>query len=662
MNEATFTVAPAAAAGNLVITELNYNPHDPNPVAGMAEANVDSQEFEFVELLNISGQTIDLTGVQFVEVPDGVDNEGITFTFGSRTLAPGERILVVENQAAFESRYGLGHNIAGQYTGKLANGGEQITLRAANGATIQSFEFDDADGWPTRSDGLGSSLEVIDVLGDPDSAANWRASSEFGGSPNIAGAGPTYDIVINEVLAHSDGAALDWVELYNSAGAALDLSRWYLSDAGDNLFKYQFGVGTTLAANSYLTRNQTQLGFALDGQNGDQLWLVEADPVTGVPLRFADVLEFDATATDVTLGRWLNGFGAATLFPMTTATLGSTNSGPVVGDVVITEVHYNPAGVPPVQQGNILQEELEFVELTNRSGTPLDVSHWSLTGIAYTFPAGSIMAAGESVAVVRFNPAATPAKATAFRDVFGISPSVRLFGAATGQLNNAGELVKLLRPEDPLNLATGEILVDAVHYDEQSPWPLQADGQGSSLNRLHPNAFGDFTMSWRASAPSPGSFIAVNSGDFDGDGDVDGRDFLAWQRGYGKSNAQRADGDANYDATVNGSDLAVWTGQYGQESELLAASTASDSLLNPELVDLALAMVLGQHEESKSADISAEESLPLAVVGDEAIADILPSVATRADDADFELIDSRDAMEDDEEIALLPKEVVAQFE
>lgn len=51
--------------------------------------------------------------------------------------------------------------------------------------------------------------------------------------------------------------------------------------------------------------------------------------------------------------------------------------------------------------------------------------------------------------------------------------------------------------------------------------------------------------------------------DFDLDGDVDGRDFLRWQRGYGTANADRADGDADDDDDVDGMDLAVWRAQYG---------------------------------------------------------------------------------------------------
>ncbi len=57
---------------------------------------------------------------------------------------------------------------------------------------------------------------------------------------------------------------------------------------------------------------------------------------------------------------------------------------------------------------------------------------------------------------------------------------------------------------------------------------------------------------------------AAPSADFDGDSKVDGRDFLIWQRGFGKpAPVLPADGDANRDQMVNGDDLAVWRGQFG---------------------------------------------------------------------------------------------------
>ena len=52
------------------------------------------------------------------------------------------------------------------------------------------------------------------------------------------------------------------------------------------------------------------------------------------------------------------------------------------------------------------------------------------------------------------------------------------------------------------------------------------------------------------------------SADFDEDTDVDGVDFLAWQRGFGISgNAVLAQGDANRDGAVDGKDLGVWQQQ-----------------------------------------------------------------------------------------------------
>jgi hypothetical protein len=64
--------------------------------------------------------------------------------------------------------------------------------------------------------------------------------------------------------------------------------------------------------------------------------------------------------------------------------------------------------------------------------------------------------------------------------------------------------------------------------------------------------------------------------DFDVDGDVDGRDFLVWQRGYGLTGtATLSDGDADFDGDVDGADLAHWQSAYGSATFLHAASQAA---------------------------------------------------------------------------------------
>lgn len=60
--------------------------------------------------------------------------------------------------------------------------------------------------------------------------------------------------------------------------------------------------------------------------------------------------------------------------------------------------------------------------------------------------------------------------------------------------------------------------------------------------------------------------VGPPSADFDRDGDVDGGDFLVWQRGYGMSDPAFGDGDANYDGMVDAADLQVWQSAYGNGS------------------------------------------------------------------------------------------------
>lgn len=62
--------------------------------------------------------------------------------------------------------------------------------------------------------------------------------------------------------------------------------------------------------------------------------------------------------------------------------------------------------------------------------------------------------------------------------------------------------------------------------------------------------------------------------DANGDGDVDGADFLTWQRNVGRNDATSvASGDYNYDGIVDGDDFAVWLNNYGGNSALSASAT-----------------------------------------------------------------------------------------
>ncbi|MBA3480248.1 MAG: hypothetical protein H0T51_00400 [Pirellulales bacterium] len=67
--------------------------------------------------------------------------------------------------------------------------------------------------------------------------------------------------------------------------------------------------------------------------------------------------------------------------------------------------------------------------------------------------------------------------------------------------------------------------------------------------------------------------------DFDNDGDVDGADFLTWQRGLGLSGAAatNAAGNANGDSVIDGADLTVWRNEFGPPSVLAAGAVPEPS-------------------------------------------------------------------------------------
>ena len=176
----------------LRVTELHYHPAPPT-AREAREGFIDADDFEFIEIANVSStETIDLTGVR---ITNGVEFE---FSGGDMAaLGPGEVSVVVSHRAAFEFRYGPRRRVAGEYLGdRFSNGGERVKIEDSQNNTIADFTYDDDGGvgWPVAPDGGGPALEVIDVEGDYDDPANWRASEATHGTPGDPddGEGPRF--------------------------------------------------------------------------------------------------------------------------------------------------------------------------------------------------------------------------------------------------------------------------------------------------------------------------------------------------------------------------------------------------------------------------------------------------------------------------------------
>jgi len=104
-------------------------------------------------------------------------------------------------------------------------------------------------------------------------------------------------------------------------------------------------------------------------------------------------------------------------------------------------------------------------------------------------------------------------------------------------------------------------------YDQRgAPFGRVEDGGQGAAARIDIGAY-----EWSALAPTA---------DFDIDGDIDGSDFLSWQRGFGTPapEATGSDGDANGDLAVDGADLAVWQDQFGMQSPALVARSLAGAV------------------------------------------------------------------------------------
>ncbi|MDB6071958.1 MAG: hypothetical protein JWL81_3129, partial [Verrucomicrobiales bacterium] len=130
LTEAAFSGAVDPVPGALVISEIHYHPAAPG-AAELLDGFTDGDQFEFLEIMNVSTQRVNLSSLRFAA--------GVDFDFAVHStlteLAPGGMLLLVADGAAFRKRYGSGLPVAGVFasgTG-LSNGGERLKLITSSG-------------------------------------------------------------------------------------------------------------------------------------------------------------------------------------------------------------------------------------------------------------------------------------------------------------------------------------------------------------------------------------------------------------------------------------------------------------------------------------------------------------------------------------------------
>ena len=168
-------------------------------------------------------------------------------------------------------------------------------------------------------------------------------------------------------------------------------------------------------------------------------------------------------------------------------------SGNAGGAVVINEIQYNSASFFDTE---------DWVELYNPTSDEIDLGGWTFEDekAAFTIPEGTTLAPDGFVVVC----ASTTLFSAAYPDA---EPCVGEFNFG---LSGGGETIRLLDPNGAV--------VDAVDYDDDKPWPNEADGRGATLELIDPSLDNAFVENWRASGPIGGTPGAINSVATSGEG------------------------------------------------------------------------------------------------------------------------------------------------
>jgi hypothetical protein len=349
-------------AGDVVINEIMYHPPWSLPE--------DVRE-EWVELFNRGSNTVNLRGWRFTR--------GIDFTFSTDTwLAPGGYLVVAADVATFRARYPEVTNVVGGWTGQLANGGEQIELRNANGDIENEVRYADGGDWGVRLRGSGEDRVLVLTNSGTRAYAtvpgNWGNNDiviisgadppEYNGRFAISGArnsGFRYDlpgpvaqpasgVIICRQMTDHGRTGWAWGSRADGLGASLELiNPWMPNAYGQNWQANPNLIGGTPGRpNSVMAANIAPL--ILDAQHAP-LVPKSIDPITVS----ARILDEQRSGLTVTLWWRVDGVVAPPFAALPMADDGEHNDG-AAGDNVWAAV------LPPQSNNTVIEFYIEAAD------------------------------------------------------------------------------------------------------------------------------------------------------------------------------------------------------------------------------------------------------------------------------------------------------------
>lgn len=442
--------ANAIESGDLVINEVC-----PDPKIGIPDE--DGEIVDWVELKNNTDRDIDLSKYYLSDK----ENKPMKWRFpeGATIPANGYYLVFCSKKDKLQSN-GIPHTNFG-----ISAERETIVLSDGYGRLVDrvSIENVPADYSYGRSDVGDWRLFELTTPGQPNNTAGQVRTDEIFRAYNPTG------VIISEVMASNDsfplgatGETCDYVELYNSSSAAVDLSYYGLSDNVKRPRRWQFPQGTVIQPGQYMivyldgradltTTSDNHTNFKVRRAGGETLTF--CDP-SG---RVLDRIPLSLIPTDHSYGRTL---GLSGFFYYDTPTPGEANG----------TGYYGYAAVPSFSLAGGQYKTPQQITINIPESCQV---YYTLDGSIPTKENGSLYMAGDVIEASRV----TVLRARAFDSSGMLQPSDTITQTYFVNLYHTLPVVSLVTDPDELwNEQTGMLVAGGELNKEKIPFK-RVDGE-----------------------------------------------------------------------------------------------------------------------------------------------------------------------------------------
>ncbi|MCW9066053.1 MAG: lamin tail domain-containing protein, partial [Ignavibacteriaceae bacterium] len=230
------SVQPGFPEKVMVINEVMFSPINGEP--------------EWVELINISGETINLKNWAISDVLSSPTINLITSV--DLFLQPDEFIIITKDTSFYSYHPEVTSEIRIVNFGSLGNTEDGIIIYDFREGIIDSLLYNST--WGGKN---GYSLERISVDEETNNETNWTSSLNISrstpGAPNSIGNAPSYErntLVINEIMFEPDIDNSEFVEFLNPTDNTVNIGGWRIVDENGNSEKLS-EISLEIPANGY---------------------------------------------------------------------------------------------------------------------------------------------------------------------------------------------------------------------------------------------------------------------------------------------------------------------------------------------------------------------------------------------------------------------------